>query len=209
MVLRSFADISPSATPAHLHTLPNSGGGTLQQRFSNRAENRPKPTSGGAPTHPQPSGKTGLKPTSGGAPTRLHTLQTCIPAENRCGPGWAGPGGTAIRASHLALLLLSLYIYILYTILFYKRYAECAEYAETQKSSTEPRFHGASAAASSAHPAPPEPTLDARSNSLKCPPVEHFEHFSVLKKSSKNRIFLDPSITVVRELEHFVTVARM
>ena len=40
-------------------------------------------------------------------------------------------------------------------------------------------------------------------------PVEHFEHFSVLKKSSKKPYFFDPSITVVRELEHFVTVARM
>ena len=35
----------------------------------------------------------GLKNTrmSGGAPTHLHTLHTCIPAENRCGAGGAGP----------------------------------------------------------------------------------------------------------------------
>ena len=46
-------------------------------------------------------------------------------------------------------------LHFICTILLNKKYAEYAEYAETQKSSTEPRFHGASASASSAPPAYP------------------------------------------------------
>ena len=43
----------------------------------------------------------------------LHTLHTCIPAENRCGAGRAG--GTAIRASHLDSSSYTLYsIYTTY-----------------------------------------------------------------------------------------------
>ena len=133
---------------------------TLQQHSSNTPVNewkiRPKPTSGGAPTH-------------------LHTLHTCIPAENRCGAGlgraWrhgleARPSEPRPRSPpHINIYYIILYT--LHTILFCKRYAECAEYAETQKSSTEPRFHGASASASSAHPAHLDISIERAKSSTK------------------------------------------
>ena len=113
-----------------------------------------KPTSGGAPTHLQPSGKQASNPRLAAL---RHICTPCTPAylpKTGAEPGWAGPGGTGIRASHLDLLLLLLYINI-YTILFHKRYAECAEYAETRESSAEPRFHRAPALASPAYPCTP------------------------------------------------------
>ena len=79
-------------------------------------------------------------------PAHLHTCRKPVrtfearPSEPR----------PSISSSYQYILYIS---YTLHTILFCKRYAECAEYAETQKSSTEPRFPGASASASPAHPA--------------------------------------------------------
>ena len=121
---------------------------------------------------------------TGGA---LPLCTPCTPAylpKTGAEPGRAG--GTAIGASHLDsssyyYITISLYHYIttslhhyitislytLHTILFCKRYAEYAEYAETQKSSTEPRFHGASASASSAHPAHLDISIERAKSSAK------------------------------------------
>ena len=108
-------------------------------------------------------------------PAHLHTCRKPVPktgAERAEPRSWVEPGGLEARPSepHTSTphTLYTLYtLYTLHTILFYKRYAECAEYAETQKSSTEPRFHGASASASYAHPAHLDISIERAKSSAK------------------------------------------